>query len=313
METRAHYAAVGAFVLTMIVLAVGAVLWLARGELTTQYARYDIYFSGPVTGLRTSAVVEYNGVPAGKVSDVRIDPGNVELIRVTVDLDPNVAIKTDAAASVETNILSGVSFIQIVGGTQDAALLLPKPGERYAVIRSHRSRLASVTARAPQLLEKLIDTAERVNALLDEKNRVAFAESLDNFRAFTASLADRSKDLAELADNANATVRSLHGFIDNVDQSYAGPDGLGKQLSTAIADFDRVAKSLNDTNRQLQLAVQDVRPGLRSFSTQTLGDIGNLIGETRQLVTGLSRLATGIERDPSRILFGDRREGYRPK
>jgi phospholipid/cholesterol/gamma-HCH transport system substrate-binding protein len=313
METRAHYAAVGAFVLTMIVLAVAAVLWLARGELTTQYARYDIYFSGPVTGLRVSAPVEYNGVPVGKVAEVRIEPKNVELIRVSIDIDPNVAIKTDAAASVETNILSGVSFIQIVGGTQDAALLLPKPGERYAVIRSHRSRLASVTARAPQLLEKLIDTAERVNALLDEKNRVAFAESLDNFRAFTASLADRSKDLAELADNANATVRSLHGFIDNVDQSYAGPDGLGKQLSTAIADFDRVAKSLNDTNRQLQLAVQDVRPGLRSFSQQTLGDIGNLIGETRQLVTGLSRLATGIERDPSRILFGDRREGYRPK
>ena len=33
METRAHYAAVGAFVLTMIMLAFGAVLWLARGQL----------------------------------------------------------------------------------------------------------------------------------------------------------------------------------------------------------------------------------------------------------------------------------------
>jgi phospholipid/cholesterol/gamma-HCH transport system substrate-binding protein len=313
METRAHYAAVGAFVLTMVILAVAAVLWLARGELTTVYARYDIYFSGPVTGLRTGASVEYNGVPVGKVAEVRIEPDNVELIRVTVDIDPKVAIKTDAAASVETNILSGVSFIQIVGGTQEAALLLPKPGERYAVIRSHRSRLASVTARAPQLLEKLIDTTERVNAMLDEKNRVAFGESLDNLRTFSASLADRSKDLAELADNANATVRALHGFIDNVDKSYSGPDGLGKQLSVAIADFDRVAKGLNDTNKQLQLALQDVRPGLRNFSQQTLGDVGNLIGETRQLVTGLSRLATGIERDPSRVLFGDRREGYRPK
>jgi phospholipid/cholesterol/gamma-HCH transport system substrate-binding protein len=313
METRAHYAAVGAFVLTMIILAVVAVLWLARGELTTVYARYDIYFSGPVTGLRTSAAVEYNGVPVGKVSEIRIDPANVELIRVTIDIDPHVAIKTDAAASVETNILSGVSFIQIVGGTQEAALLLPKPGERYAVIRSHRSRLASVTARAPQLLEKLIDTAERVNALLDDKNRAAFAESLDNFRAFTTGLADRSKDLAELADNANATARALRGFVENVDQSYSGPDGMGKQLATAIGDFDRVAKNLNDTNRQLQLALQDVRPGLRSFSQQTLGDVGNLIGEARQLISGLSRLATGIERDPSRILFGDRREGYRPK
>ncbi len=45
METRAHYAAVGAFVLTMILLALAAVLWLARGELTTQYARFDIYFA----------------------------------------------------------------------------------------------------------------------------------------------------------------------------------------------------------------------------------------------------------------------------
>ena len=36
METRANYAAVGAFVLAMVVLAFGAVIWLARGQLTTQ-------------------------------------------------------------------------------------------------------------------------------------------------------------------------------------------------------------------------------------------------------------------------------------
>ncbi len=36
METRAHYVAVGAFVLTMVVLAFAAVLWLARGA--TEYA-----------------------------------------------------------------------------------------------------------------------------------------------------------------------------------------------------------------------------------------------------------------------------------
>ena len=313
METRAHYAAVGAFVLTMVILAFAAVLWLARGELNTQYARYDIYFLGPVTGLRNGASVEYNGVPVGKVSDVRIDPANVERIRVTVDLDPNVAIKTDAAASVETNILSGVSFIQIVGGTREAPLLLPQGDQRYAVIRSHRSRLASVTARAPQLLEKLNDTAERLNDLLDEKNRRALTESLENLRVFTAGLADRSKDLAELADNANATARALSRFVDNVDRSYSGPDGLGNQLSTAITDFDRIAKNLSDTNRQLQLTLQDVRPGLRTFSQQTLGDVGSLIGEARQLVSGLSRVASELERDPSRALFGDRREGYRPK
>jgi phospholipid/cholesterol/gamma-HCH transport system substrate-binding protein len=313
METRANYVAVGGFVLAMVVLAFGAVLWLARGELTTQYAFYDIYFQGPVTGLREGASVDYNGVPVGTVKDVRIDPDNVALIRVTIQIDPKVAIKTDAAASVETNILSGVSYIQIVGGTQDAPLLRPEGNQRYAVIRSHRSRLASVTVRAPQLLEKLIDTAERVNDLLDEKNRRAFGESIENFRVFTSGLVDRNNDLAEITGHVNTAARTLSNLLENVDQSYAGPDGIGKQLSTAITDFGKVAKNLSDTNRQLQVALQDVRPGLRTFTQQTLGDVSNLVAEARQLLNGLSRLASGIERDPSSVLFGDRREGYRPK
>ncbi len=58
METRAHYVAVGAFVLAIITLAFGVVLWLARAQLTTQYALYDIYFAGPVSGLREGAAVE---------------------------------------------------------------------------------------------------------------------------------------------------------------------------------------------------------------------------------------------------------------
>src|SRR5258708_18524021 len=154
METRAHYVAVGAFVLTMIVLAFATVLWLGRTELTTQYANYDIYFVGPVSGLRVGAAVEYSGVPVGKVSEIRLDPTNVEQIRVTVEIDASVAIKADAAAAVETNLLSGVSHIQIVGGTQEAALLLPQEGQRYAGIRSHPSRFARVPAPAPHDLDK---------------------------------------------------------------------------------------------------------------------------------------------------------------
>src|SRR6266700_2671241 len=306
METRAHYVAVGAFVLTMIVLAFAAVMWLARAQLTTEAAHYDIYFKGPVSGLRVGAAVEYSGVPVGKVSDIRIDPANVEQIRVTAEIDASVAIKVDAAAAVETNLLSGVSYIQIVGGTQDAPLLLPQPGQRYAVIRSHRSRFASVAARAPQLLEKAGDTLDYINELLDEKNRRAVGEILENVRVLSAGLSDTNKDIAELAVNANTAVVTAGSLLGNVDRSHTGPDGIGKRLATALADYDRVAKDL-------QLAVQDVRPGVRSFSQQTLGDVGALVGEARQLISGLSRITAEIGRDPSRVLFGDRREGYRPK
>jgi phospholipid/cholesterol/gamma-HCH transport system substrate-binding protein len=313
METRAHYVAVGAFVLAIVTLAFVAVLWLARAQLTTQYALYDIYFTGVVSGLREGGAVEYNGVPVGRVAEVRISPDNVERIRVTVEIEADVVIKQDAAASVESNLLSGVSFIQIVGGTQDAPVLTAQAGQRYPIIRSHRSRLASISARAPQLLEKLSETADHLNELLDEKNRAAVTESLDNIRGITAAVAERKKDIAELSANANAAVLALSGLLHDVDQSYMDPAGLRDSLTGGIADFDRLAKNLSDTNRQLQQSLQDVRPGLRNFGQRTLGDVADLISEARQFISGLSRLAAGIERDPSRVLFGDRREGYRPQ
>lgn len=332
METRAHYVAVGTFVLVMVVLGFVAVMWIARSSLNTQYTNYDIYFKGPVTGLRSSAPVEYNGVPVGRVAEIKIVPFQPKLvdkeeddtngsageapatmIRVTVEIDANVEIKEDVRASVETNILSGVSYILIVKGSQEAPVLTAKEGQRYPVIPAHRSRLASVVARAPELLEKADQALEAANKLLGEKNRQAFAESLDNIKNFTAGLAERNQDIAEFIGNAKKAAANLADLVDNIDKSYSGPDGIGKELSTTITDIDKFTKNLSETNRQLQAALQDARPGIRSFSAQTLPNVGTLVGEARQLVNGLNRLSGELERDPSRILFGDRREGYRPK
>ncbi len=139
--------------------------------------------------------------------------------------------------------------------------------------------------------------------------------SIENVRVFTAGLsASGTRHIAELIVNANtAAARRFDDLLGNVDRSYAGPDGLGNRAATALADFDRLAKNLSDTNRQLQSTLQDVRPGVRTFSQQTLSDVGALVGDARQLISELNRLTAQIERDPSRVLFGDRREGYHPK
>src|SRR5205085_7746006 len=146
-----------------------------------------------------------------------------------------------------------------------------------------------------------------------DKNRQAVTETLENVRSLSASLASRDKDLAELAGNANTAVTGLTKLLGNVDRSYSGQDGISDRLTAAIGDFDKVARNFVDTNRQLQGALQDLRPGLRGFSQQTLVDVGSLVAEARQFISGLSRFTAGIERDPSRVLFGDRREGYRPQ
>jgi phospholipid/cholesterol/gamma-HCH transport system substrate-binding protein len=303
METRAHYVAVGVFVLVLIAVGFGGVLWIARTQLTTQYAVYDVYFRGPVSGLREGAVVEYNGVPSGRVKEIRIDPSNVEQIRVTVEVENNVVIKQDAAANLETNILSGVSYVQIAGGTQDSPVLTAEAGSRYPVIRSRRSRLASVTARMPQILAKVDEAVDHLNDLLGEDNRKAISVLLANLRTVSDDLATDTKP----------ALTAMTSLLNNLDRSYSEPGGLREGLSSGIGNFDKLARNLGDTNHQLQAALQDARPGLRNFSQRTLTDVSELVGEARQLIAGLGRLVAGLDRDPSRVLFGDRRKGYQPQ
>src|SRR3954453_17773264 len=313
METRANYAAVGAFVLAMAMLGVGVVIWLARGDLNAQLAHYHIYFSGPVSGLREGAAVEYNGVPVGKGQQIRIDPEDVALIQTTIAIDPELVVRKGSVATLQSNLLSGVSFVQIRGGTQDAQPLEARGKQRYPVIPSAPSTLASVAESGPELLKKLNDTVDRFSLLLDDKNRQALGESLENLRVFSAGLAARNNDLAELAGNANSAATAASKLLVNIETSYNGPNGIGTRLTSAITDFDKVARNLGDTNKQLQGALQDVQPGLRSFSQRTLTDVGSLVAETRQLVASANRVVTTVERDPMSLLFGDRREGYKPK
>src|SRR5581483_1997569 len=278
METRAHYVAVGAFVLMMVFAAFVAALWLGDVELTTHYARYDIYFRGPVSGLSKGAAVEYNGIPVGRVFEIRIDPENVERIRVTVEIDDSVVIKEDAKAEVESNILSGVAYILITKGTQEAPPLIAKPGQRYPVIASRRSTLASVYARGPALLDQLSRIADHLDELLDEHNRQAVAD-----------------------------------MLDNLDEALVAEGGIKDRATRSLDNLAKLLADADTATRDLQATLHEARPAVRELSQRTVPQIEESLRETRQFIAGMTRLGEQIERDPSRLLFGDRREGYRPK
>jgi phospholipid/cholesterol/gamma-HCH transport system substrate-binding protein len=306
LETRAHYVAIGAFVLALVFLGFTAVLWLAGTQFSVSYQHYDIFFKGAVTGLSKGAAVDYNGIPVGQVSDIEIDPNNVEQIQVTVEIKSVVVIKEDAAANVETNILSGVSYILISRGTQEAKPLVAREGQRYPVIRSRRSTLASISARGPELLGKLDDILDHLDDLLNEHNREVFAATLDHVEQFTGVLAAHKDDVGEVMAQGKAALISVNKLASDIDNSFEEQNGLKDQLSELL-------KGVAQTSHQIGTLVDDLRPGVRTFSQRTVADVDSLIDEVRQLVAGLSRVAGQIERDPTRILFGDRREGYQPK
>src|SRR5215472_5811067 len=314
METRAHYVAVGAFVLAVIVLGFVAVLSLGKVEFAQDLKRYYIFFKGSVVGLSKGSVVQYNGITVGRVVDVRVDPDDLEKIHVTVEIDQNlVPIKTDARAFVDTNLLSGIATIQIRGGTRDAKELEPEPGHRYPVIAAGSSVFQRVSEAGPQLLDRLTVAADNLNDLLSDENRKAVSDTLRNLRTITEAFVAPSREVSELVGNANRTVLQMTALLDHIDHGFNGKGGLKDEAAQALANFDRLAKNLVDTNRQLQQVLQENRSGLREFTQSTLTQVSNLVTDTQRFIAGLSRFVASVERDPARLLFGERREGYRPQ
>jgi phospholipid/cholesterol/gamma-HCH transport system substrate-binding protein len=314
METRAHYVAVGGFVLIIIFAAFAAVLWLGRVEFRQELKPFYIFFRGSVAGLSRGSAVQYNGIPVGRVTDIRVDRQNVAQIQVTVEIDSSlVEIKTNARAYLETNILSGVSTIQIRGGTQQADVLEPEPGHRYPVIKAGQNEFEQVKASLPELLTDLKQISHNLNNLLDDRNRKAVADSLQNIRTVTGALADHAEDLDVILNNTNAAVGAAKSFLQHVDQSYTNKGGIRDQVSKTLKDYDRVAANLINTAHQLEQTIAENRPGLHAFVQTTLPGVNDLVSDGQQLAGNLNQFVVQLQRDPTRMLFGDRRQGYQPR
>lgn len=316
METRAPYVVVGTFVLVLLAGIVVAVMWFAEAQFSEAANYYDIYFTGSVTGLTTGSTVRYNGIPVGRVAEARLDPVDPTRVRVTIELQPNVAVKTDTIASLELQGLAGGVYVNLTGGTRAAPALTRQANERYPVIASRPSDLQRVVNGAPQLLARAVTLADELSEVLNNQNRQALAETLDNLRKVSAAAASHSQDVDTAIVNGAQTVAALRTSLDSANailgalKALIAPQGA---MDETLHSVDETARRLSDLAQRLDSVVAENQPQLRQFSKNGLDQMQQLLQQTQALVTQLSRLADALERDPSRLLYGDRREGYRPQ
>jgi phospholipid/cholesterol/gamma-HCH transport system substrate-binding protein len=317
METRANYVAVGSFVLIMLFGILVTVLWIAGVEFNRERAFYDIYFTGSVTGLARGSEVRYNGIRIGRVEEIRIDPRNLQQVRVTVELEQADLIRSDAVASLEVQGLTGSAYVEISGGSQNAPILVAQSGQRYPVIASRPSGLQQVFANAPELLARLGQLSDKLSAVLDRKNRAAFAAILDNVRQVTAAAAAHSDDLGQAMSNSAAAMQELRDTLGSADRTLAELRqliGAKGEAHAALQSIDQASRKLDKLASDLDGLVQENRPPLHEFSQRGLSQLSQLLVDARTLVAELTRLSDEIERDPTRFFFGgNRREGYQPK
>jgi phospholipid/cholesterol/gamma-HCH transport system substrate-binding protein len=284
METNANYVAVGAFVLFCVLGMLVALLWLAGAQYREEYAYYRTYFYGPVTGLGTGTAVRYNGIDVGRVSKLDFDPDDPKRVIVTLQISPSAPIHSDSLASIASEGLTGGSYVEIDGGSRNAPLLRDDRGN-MGVIRSKPSTLQQLEQSAPQLVAKFNKIADRLNDVLNDKNRRAIGDTLQHLDDVTGALDRRSGDIDHIIANLATGTDRLNGDLSDLHNVLAGADQSTAKLNVV----------LDNLNSQLGAA-----------------EIGRLATDSRQLVQSLTSLTNQLENQPTRLLFGDRRKGYSP-
>lgn len=281
METKANYVAVGAFVMTCILAVVITILWLAGTQYSHEYEYYQTNFRGAVTGLGKGTAVRYNGIDVGRVDNLAFDPNDPQVVIATLQIQPGLGIRTDSVSSIEPQGLTGTSYVEISGGTKDAPLLAAEPGQKFPVIKTAPSALQQLTRGAPELLAKLNTIADRLAAVLSDENQQHLTNTLASLDKTTAALAARSGD-----------------------------------LDTTLTNLAAASKGLPETVANANIAVLKVQHFADDADGFVRGDglaqLAGLISDTRRTVTSLNRLTDQLDRQPTKLIFGDRRKGYSP-
>lgn len=317
METRASYVTVGAFAILLLAGGLFLAIWFGGVRVDQVTRPFLIEFQGAVDGLSTGSPVRYRGVPVGTVSDIRIDPDNVELIRVDIEVDADVPIKRDMYAVLQAQGLTGIGFIQIEGGTAAAEELKATDEQPVPRIPARSSALSKVFETAPEIADRLVVVIARVEEFLSEENEQSFRMILANLAQVTTTIADRSDDIEAAITGASSSVAALQQataelgpLLQEASATLATVRGTAVGLDSEVSDLARSMTKASDriaaTAGELEAMVADARPGMKDFSNTGLYELTQFLVEARFLVSNIDRVLRQIDRDPSQFLFGNR-------
>jgi phospholipid/cholesterol/gamma-HCH transport system substrate-binding protein len=257
-------------------------------QYAQEYSYYTADFKGPVTGLGKGTVTRFNGIDVGRIADLQFNPNDPQAVIITLEMQPNLNIREDSVASIESQGLTGATYVEISGGTAKSPLLKAMPGQKYPNIHTKQSGLLQLEQSAPEVVAKLNVAASRINDLLNDDNRRAIARILANLDETTAVIARRSGDIDALHKNTNEATANLN-------KASAGLQPTLDQVNLTAGKFGKMADDAD-----------------AFINGDGLAQLSDLIADLRRLSANLTKFSDQLNREPTTLLFGDRRKGYDP-
>ena len=314
-------AAIGAFVLGGIALALAAIVLFGKLHPFSRTLQAAIVFQDSISGLAIGAPVTFRGVRVGAVAsiEVRYDPATqTATIPVTVQLETErVVLTTQAGAGLDLgqlvqqglraqlntqSFVTGQSEIDLEFDVASAMTLhpditgLPEIPTRQSTIQRVREELSQLP------LRELVD-----NSSATLRSLRGLAEKLDqSLPPLIASLRTTSDRSAEAIGTAGGAIVQLQARLDTTLADVSRLTAVGSQVLTQRGgELRTVLQSSN----QAVVQARDLLADLKGLTSERGADRANIDATLRDLATAaaaLRGLAHDVERNPQLLLTGRR-------
>lgn len=312
METKAHHALVGLFAVLLIAALTFFSFWLGDRVGDREFSSYDIIFEGPVRGLREAGEVRFNGIQVGEVTTIGLDPQDPNRVIARVRVLAETPVRVDSYAVLEPLGLTGLSYVQITGGSQNAEMLDSPPFQPPPRIYARRGQLDELTEGAEDVLESAQIALIRVSSLLSEENIDEVSQTIANIEDITARLAEEDaliEDLRAAVARFETAAVDISAAAERVESlGIVAENMLVEEVGPAMRNTAIAAASVDQAARDFDGLIRAVEPAVEGFAEDGLDELTLAAGDLRRLIDTLDRIATEIENNPASFVAGDNRE-----
>jgi len=300
MERDAHYVAVGAFILLVIAFAVGFVLWYTDANDGLVYERYEIYFTGSVSGLDRGSPVRFLGVDVGRVRRLSIDKQNPTRVQVVVEIDETTPISAATRASLGLQGVTGLLYVNLKEQADIDRSAPLRQGATYPVIEAVESDFDAFLASLPELMGRANTLLERFTRVVSDENLAGIANTIKTMQETVATLPQTSRDVQKLVNEVRATVAEIHAASESL---RAMTDESRPEVKQALKRMTDVANNLAEASSRVDRFTKQSEVQLGNFTDQGLFELERLMRETRQAAREFRDLSRSLQENPSQILY----------
>lgn len=260
---------------------------------------YFAYFEGEsLSGLEQGATLKFRGVPIGKVGKISYDPRDLTRVKVEFKVQEDFPVKTDMYVQTGAMGITGLKYVELMGGTNESALLKPN-----SQIPARISLISTITGKAEVMIGKVELLLNHLNTITDPDSIRSIRKILDNVAVISQEargfVSETRPDIKQITASVLATVQRADSIVRDVKH-------ISGSVDQSISDGQllRILTSVDSTARSLKMLSDDMSLTIK----QSREDFNVSMENLREALENANELMRALAENPSLLLRGEQKQ-----